>query len=121
MNLCHRNPRHLGPRLICISVIIQKFVAEHERHSEKTVFTTGLALDTGIEFFEAVNEQKGKNDDVLCHLGCREDCRHPFAEACGGDGFGHQRLSVVIGCRVISSIQGRRALKPEQACDLGCN
>lgn len=90
MHFSHRNARNLGPRLVCVCVVIQKLVTEHKCHGEQTVLAARLSLDTRIELLQTVDEQESEDDDILCHLCRRKNGRHPLAEACCGDRLGYQ-------------------------------
>lgn len=90
MHLGHRNTRNLSPCLVCVSVIVQKLVAEHQCDCQETVLATGLSLDTRVELFQAVDKQEGEDDDILCNLGGRENGCHPLAKACCRDSLGYQ-------------------------------
>jgi hypothetical protein len=65
----HRNARDFGPCLVCIRVVVQELVTEHESNCEKSIFTAGLSLDAWVELLQAVDEQESEDDDILCHLG----------------------------------------------------
>ena len=81
MDLGNVDSRHFGPGLVRICVVVQEFVAQHESNCEEPVFTSRLALDGGIEFLQAVDEEQCQKNNVLSHKSGRENCGDPFAEA----------------------------------------
>ncbi len=56
------------------------FVAQHERYSKQAVLATRTPLDLRRRHFEAVDEEEGEKDDILGHLGRRENIVNPFAK-----------------------------------------
>ena len=113
MHFGNRDARDLGPCLVCVCVVVQKLVPEHECYREQTVLAARLSFDARVKCLQAVDKQESEDDDVLCDLGGREDGSHPLAEACCRNCLGDQRLHVVRRCRVVSPVQCARALEPE--------
>lgn len=60
MHFEYADPRDFGPGLVRVRIIVQKLVPEHQSHREQSVFAARLALDSWIELFESVNEEKSK-------------------------------------------------------------
>lgn len=81
MNLSHRDAGNLCPSLIGVCVIIQKLVAQHQSHREQTIFTSKLALHTGVLFLQSVDKKKCEEYDVLCDLSCGQNSGDPFCKA----------------------------------------
>lgn len=96
MDLGNRDTRDLSPRLVCICVVIQEFIAQHQSNGKKPVFAAWLALDSRVEFLQSVNEKQREYDDILCNLSSREDSRDPFSESGGWDGIRGERLQRVV-------------------------
>lgn len=65
MNFIHVDSGHFGPSLIGISVVVQKFVAEHQCYRQQPIFASGLASNRWIEFFEPVYEEQCEYDHIL--------------------------------------------------------
>ena len=81
MNFGNVDARYLSPGFVRICVVVQEFVAQHESNCEEPVFASRLALDGGVEFLQAVNEEQCQKNNVLGHQSGGENCGDPFAEA----------------------------------------
>lgn len=80
VHLLHRNARYFSPGLVCIRIVVQKLVPEHQSNSQESELTAWFALDCRVGLLETVHEKQGKQDDVLRHL-CRGQNRgDPFSE-----------------------------------------
>jgi hypothetical protein len=56
------------------------FIAQHQRHSQKSVFAPTSTVDCRVDRFESVNEQKRQQNDVLSDLGSGKNRHNPFSE-----------------------------------------
>jgi len=84
VHFLHRDARDFGPRLVGVGVVVQEFVAQHQRHRQQAVLAARLAFDRGIGELQPVDEQQGEEDDILRDLGGGQDGGDPFLEAQGG-------------------------------------
>lgn len=116
VNLLHRYPRHFSPRLVSVSVVIQKFVSKHQSNRQQSEFTSTLPFDARVEFLQPVDEHKGQQDDVLAHLRCRQDRGHPFLESQCGCDFRNECWEAAQA--VLNGVQLGCTLEPEQTCHL---
>lgn len=65
MYLFNIDPRDLSPGLVGISVIVQEFIAQHQRDCEQSVLTPRLAFDRRIELLQSVDEKKSQQNHIL--------------------------------------------------------
>jgi hypothetical protein len=73
--------RHLSPGFVRISVVVQEFVAQHESNCEEPVFTSRLALDSGVELLQTVDKKQCQKNNILSHKSGGKDCSNPFPES----------------------------------------
>lgn len=87
MHLLNRDSRDFGPSLICVRVVIEKLVAQHQSYGQEAVFAAWLSLYRRVGELQAIYEEQGQENHVLCDLRGCENCRHPFPKARSGDGI----------------------------------
>lgn len=87
MNFLNRDARNFRPRFVGICVVIEKLIAHHQSDRHQSELATLLAPNSGIELLQPIDEEEREEDDILAHLGRRQDGRDPFLKANGGDRF----------------------------------
>ena len=97
MDLHDRDARDFCPRLVCVCVVVQELVAEHECDGQQTILASQLPLDRRILLLEPIDEEESQKDDVLGDLRGREDSRNPFPKARGRNGLQDQGLRLYGG------------------------
>lgn len=81
MHLSDVDAGYLCPRLVRIRVVVQKFIAQHQGHSEQSVLTARLSPYCRIQFLQSIDEQQCQYDHILCNAGSREYRGNPFSKS----------------------------------------
>jgi len=55
MNILDIDTRNVCPSLVGVRVVVEEFVAEHERDSQESVFAARAAIDGGIDHLETID------------------------------------------------------------------
>ncbi len=84
VNLVHVDSRYLGPGLVGVGIVVEKFVAEHQCHREQSILAARLPSNLRIQLLQPVNEEQRQKHHILSHQCRREYCRDPFSEASRG-------------------------------------
>lgn len=81
MHLSDVDARYLSPRLVRIRIVVQKFVPQHQGHSEQSVLTARLTPYCRIQFLQSIDEQQCQYDHILCNARSREYRGNPFSKS----------------------------------------
>lgn len=121
MNLLYSDARDLCPRLVCVRVIVQELISQHEGNSQKSIFATWSASNGWIRHLQSIDKHQGQQDHVLGDLRRGQDRVDPFPEGLCGNGVrtegGH---FLICWCKayVLRSLEYCGSLEPEETCEL---
>jgi hypothetical protein len=80
VDFSHGDPRNFSPGFICVGVVVQKLVSEHQSYRQKPKLASTLTTDSWIELLEPVDKEQTQQNHILPNLGSAQDSRDPFPE-----------------------------------------